>query len=167
MWELGAHWSRMRTAYPNDLLAIVFDIDGTIVDLRRVVVHTLLAYDAEHGTDFFHGLRVDDIVEHETHIERVLTEAGLPEAVRDDVAAYYRAHLLGPGSFLAAHRRYRGVMSVIRWFQLQPRTVVALNTGRPAALRELTLASLNAIGREHRVSFDPSMVFMSEPTRMR
>ena len=42
-------------------------------------------------------------------------------------------------------------MGVIRWFQLQPRTRVALNTGRPESMRELTLGSLNALGALFRV----------------
>ena len=45
---------------------------------------------------------------------------------------------------LAAHRPYRGVLEVIRWFQLQPATFVGLNTGRPEQLRDETLRSLNA-----------------------
>lgn len=141
MWELGTHWSRMRSAYPDNLLAIVFDIDGTIVDLRHLVVHTLLAYDREQGTELFHGLRADDIVEHETQVDLFLERSGLPRIVRDDVAAYCRAHLWEPESFLAAHQPYRGVMSVIRWFQLQPDTVVALNTGRPAAPTRCSISS--------------------------
>ena len=57
---------------------------------------------------------------------------------------------------LAASRPYEGVFGVIRWFQLQPRTHVALNTGRAHHMREDTLESLNTIGAAYRVRFDPS-----------
>ena len=37
---------------------IMFDIDGTILDMRYMIVHVLKAYDSEHGTDLFHGLTI-------------------------------------------------------------------------------------------------------------
>ena len=45
MWELAVHYERMRRAYPDQQLCIVFDIDGTILDLRHLVVYALLGYD--------------------------------------------------------------------------------------------------------------------------
>jgi hypothetical protein len=38
---------------------------------------------------------------------------------------------------------------------------VALNTGRPEGMRHLTLASLNALGRLHRVAFTSELLFMN------
>jgi hypothetical protein len=55
MWELPLHYERMRRAYPDHELCIVFDIDGTILDVRYLVAHALLAYDREHATRYFHG----------------------------------------------------------------------------------------------------------------
>jgi hypothetical protein len=52
-------------------------------------------------------------------------------------------------------------MDIIRWFQLQPRTFVGLNTGRPDAIRRDTLASLNALGREYRVRFEDEHLLMN------
>ena len=63
---------------------------------------------------------------------------------------------------LAASRPYEGVFGVIRWFQLQPRTHVALNTGRAHRMREDTLGSLNTIGAAYRVRFDPQLLFMAD-----
>ncbi|HZA00612.1 MAG TPA: hypothetical protein VE575_17765 [Acidimicrobiales bacterium] len=53
------------------------------------------------------------------------------------------------------------VMAVIRWFQIQPSTSVALNTGRPESRRHETLASLASVGRHHRVRFTPELVHMN------
>jgi FMN phosphatase YigB (HAD superfamily) len=61
MWELAVHYQRMRRAYPDRELCIVFDIDGTILDVRYLVAHALLAYDREHATGHFHGLRAEDV----------------------------------------------------------------------------------------------------------
>ena len=62
---------------------------------------------------------------------------------------------------LAAHRPYQGVLDVIRWFQIQPDTSVALNTGRPQHLRAQTLQSLNALGEEYRVEFSTELLHMN------
>jgi hypothetical protein len=50
MWELALHYERMRRAYPDHELCIVFAIDGTILDARYLVAHALLAYDQQHAT---------------------------------------------------------------------------------------------------------------------
>ena len=161
MRALAAHVERVRLTNPEHELALVFDIDGTIVDTRHLVVHLLLAYDRQHGTDHFRGITVADVVEHEARGDEILEPFLLPTAIRRDVRVWYATHLRDPEAMAAAHRPYQGVLSVIRWFQLQPRTHVALNTGRPETMRELTLSALNALGALHRVAFQPELLFMN------
>lgn len=161
MAELALHYEQMRRAYPDDVLTVVFDIDGTILDMRYLVVHTLLAFDRANGTDYFRGLGVDDVDVHETRIEDFLATRRLPGAVRDDVVTWYAGHIWTPEAVLAGSRPYAGVLGVIRWFQLQPRTVVALNTGRPEPLRDLTLQSLNEVAKAYRVSFSSEHLCMN------
>jgi hypothetical protein len=60
-----------------------------------------------------------------------------------------------------AHRPYGGVLEVIRWFQIQPRTSVALITGQPGTLRDATLRRLNELGREYEVAFTDELVLMN------
>ena len=72
--------------------------------------------------------------------------------------AFYRAALWNREAMVAASRPFEGVFGVIRWFQLQPRTHVALNTGRTHGMREATLASLNAIVL-YRVHFASELLF--------
>jgi hypothetical protein len=162
MRHLSEHYERSRRQHPDDELCIVFDIDGTILDLRHFVVHVLLAYDRSNNTDHFRGLVADDITHHEDDIDQLLESLVVPPAVRRDIAKYYRAHLWDREAMLAASRPYEGVFGVIRWFQLQPRTHVALNTGRAHQMREDTLESLNAIGAAYRVRFDPKLLFMAD-----
>ncbi len=161
MGALASHVGRMRSAYPDDELAIVFDIDGTIVDTRHLVVHVLLLYDRHHGTDLFRGITASDVVDHEALVDRILDPFALPEPLRRDVRVWYLEHVRDPEAVAASHRPYQGVLGAIRWFQLQPRTHVALNTGRAESMRELTLASLNALGALHRVAFEPELLFMN------
>jgi hypothetical protein len=161
MWELAAHYERMRRAYPDQELCIVFDIDGTILDMRYLVVHALLAYDREHGTDHFHGLHAEDVTVHEDRIDEFLEDLALPTAARANVLTWYAEHLWSPEAILAANRPYQGVLGVIRWFQLQPATSVALDTGRPEEIRDLTLQALNALGRAYRVAFPSELLCMN------
>jgi hypothetical protein len=161
MRTLAEHVDRMRSTYPDDELAVVFDIDGTIVDARHLVMHVLLSYDRAHGTNLFHGITVSDVVDHEAHVDEILSRFALADAVLGDVRAWYLEHVRDPEAVAASHRPYQGVLGVIRWFQLQAHTHVVLNTGRAESMRSLTLDSLNALGALHRVSFDPELLFMN------
>jgi hypothetical protein len=160
MGELAAHYERMRLRYPDDELCVVFDIDGTILDPRHLVVDVLLAYDREHGTEYFHGLRADDVTVHEDHIDELLAEE-LPPSARGDVRAWFEERRRSTAAVTSAYRPYRGVLAVIRWFTLLPRTHIAINTERPDRLRDATLASLNTVGRPYRVTFDPGLLCMN------
>lgn len=161
MRTLAEHVDRMRSTYPDDELAIVFDIDGTIVDARHLVMHVLLSYDRAHDTNLFHGITISDVVDHEAHVDEILSRFALSDAVLEDVRAWYLEHVRDAEAVAASHRPYQGVLGVIRWFQLQAHTHVALNTGRAESMRSLTLDSLNALAALHRVSFDPELLFMN------
>ena len=52
MRELAWHYGRMRGAYPEDQLCVVFDIDGTILDMRHLVVYVLLEFDRARETEY-------------------------------------------------------------------------------------------------------------------
>jgi hypothetical protein len=161
MRELAVHYEQLRRAYPTDDLSIVFDIDGTILDMRHLVINALLSYDREHQTDLFQGLRPEDIGVHESRIDHLLSDMGIPLSVKQSVIDWYADRFWSSEAILTGSRPYSGVLSVIRWFQLQPSTSVALNTGRPEELRELTLRSLNEVARHHRVSFESDLLWMN------
>ena len=161
MRRLARHYERFRHEYPDEQLLIVFDIDGTILDMRSMVREVLLSYDRAHGTDYFVGLEVGDIAVHENQVDRLLADMALPSAVAERIHGWYLDHRWKPEAVLAAHRPYQGVLDVIRWFQLQPNTSVGLNTGRPEHLRDETLRSLNALGEEYRVVFPSELLHMN------
>lgn len=164
MRSLSEYYRWMRLRFPEDDLCIVFDIDGTILDLRHLIVHVLIDYDRVHGTDHFRGLVADEITHHEDDIERVLESLAVDPAVRSDITHHYRTHLWDHAATLASSKPYEGVFGVIRWFQLQPRTHVALNTGRAHDLRDVTLESLNTIGAAYRVRFEPELLLTADRT---
>jgi hypothetical protein len=158
---LATHYATTRLAHPHDRLLVVFDIDGTILDTRHMVCRLLVAYDREHGTRHFAGLRPDDVDVHENDVDAFLRRRGLRGDTRDRVLAWYLERRWRPEAVRAAHVAYPDVMAVIRWFQIQQATAVALNTGRPESFRRDTLASLAALGRGHRVHFPPELVHMN------
>ncbi|MCH8818264.1 MAG: hypothetical protein IIC92_11105 [Chloroflexi bacterium] len=161
MQALALHYDRIRRRYPDDKLLILFDIDGTIVDMRHLIRHVLRRCDTVHGTTHFAALEIDDITVHENHIDPLLDELAVPQDERAGIMAFWKDERWSSDSMMEAHRPFKGVMDVIRWFQLQPRVEVGLNTGRPEFLRADTLRSLNDLGREHNVSFRDDLLHMN------
>ena len=148
MTRLARHYDKVRARYPDDELLILFDIDGTILDMRCMVLFLLRKYDEQHDTTLFQGLGLADIEVHENHVDRLLEGLNLRRSLRRKVQDWYLTNRWSSEAVLTAHHPFAGVMEVIRWFHIQPRTSVGLNTGRPAAIREDTLRSL-ITGRDH------------------
>ena len=147
--------------YPGERLMLVSDIDGTVLDMRYLVVSVLQGYDQAHGTAFFTRLNAADIDVHENHVEQLLERLDIPATDRDAVMAWYLDRRWRDDVILNSHRPYPGVLPMIRWFQLQPNTTVGLLTGRPESIREPTLSSLNKAGEPHRVTFDNDVLVMN------
>ncbi len=162
MNKLSYHYQEMRHTYPDDKLIVLFDIDGTIVDTRYMVLHALNSYDQAHGTSYFNDLDVSDITMHEDRTEDLLDDMGLPPSVLEEVYDWYRNTQWSSKAILESHRPYHGVMEVMRWFQLQPDTFVGLNTGRNETVRRDTLRSLNHLGTEYKVKFEDRLLFMNQ-----
>ncbi len=161
MAQLASHYEKTRRLYPQDKLMILFDIDGTIIDMRHMILYVLQDFDRNHGTSFFRKLRVTDITVHENDVEPILTRLQIPPQRRKDILVWYLKHRWSSAAVLGSHRPFRGVLEVIRWFQTQPETYVGLNTGRPESLRSDTLRSLNKLGKAYRVNFTDELIHMN------
>jgi len=161
MTTLARHYEQMCARYPDDELLVIFDIDGTILDMRHMILYLLQTYDREHDSTFFEGLALSDIDLHENHVDGLLERLSLPRLQRQRVLDWYLTNRWSSTALLTAHRPFAGVMEVIRWFLIQPRTTVALNSSRPEAIREETLRSLNRLGRQFRVSFSDELVYLN------
>ncbi len=161
MSTLAARYEKTRRQYPQDNLMIVFDIDGTILDTRYMILCVLQAFDEEHGTNFFQKLQVSDIRIHENQVDRLLAELRIPLRQQNEILDWYNDQRWTSEYIHRAHIPFSGVLEVIRWFQLQPNTFVGVNTGRPESLREDTLRTLNELGTEFRVSFSNAFLHMN------
>jgi phosphoglycolate phosphatase-like HAD superfamily hydrolase len=160
MTQLASHYNGTRDRYPNDRIMIVFDIDGTILDMRYVILHVLKAFDESHNTRHFVDLKVSDIDFHEEHVRSFLDRLHISSEDKEVISEQYKRIFWTSAAALEAHRPFRGVLEVIRWFQMQPNTYVALNTGRPESLRFQTLHTLNRLADEYRVNFDDDLLYM-------
>ncbi|MFX0117270.1 MAG: hypothetical protein ACFFB3_22175 [Candidatus Hodarchaeota archaeon] len=150
---LSDHYHRMRKENPEAKLMIVFDIDGTIIDMRFMILSVLQAYDRKASTHFFRNLKLNDIKVHENEVETLLEQLLIPVEKRKNIIKWYLSQRWSHTAILEAHRPFQGVLEVIRWFQIQTNTFVGLNTGRPETLKKETLKSLNKLGEEFRVHF--------------
>ncbi|HDH02991.1 MAG TPA: hypothetical protein ENH15_01940, partial [Actinobacteria bacterium] len=153
-----------RTAcerFPDTELMLVSDIDGTIIDMRYLVMSVLQSYDQANSTEYFTRLQASDIDVHENHVEQLLERLEIPATERRRVMKWYLDRRWQDDTILNAQRPFPGVLPMIRWFQLQPNTTVGLLTGRPESVRSATLRSLNRIGEAHRVNFNNDVLLMN------
>ncbi len=169
MIELNQHYQHMRRLYPRDKLIILFDIDGTILDMRYMVWRLLKSYDHLHKTDYFANLTVTGINVSENQLLPLLVALRIAAEQQQQIMAWFEQHAWSSVAMLEAHRPFQGVLEVIRWFQLRPDTYVGLNTARPESLRHETVRSLNNLGREYKVDFAAQLLYMrpddwAEPT---
>ena len=161
MAQLASHYHQIQRQYPQDRLMIIFDIDGTILDMRYMISHLLHSYDREKGTSHFSTLDLGEVAVHENHVERLLADLGIDLQEQIDILNWYLDYRWTREAMLESHRPYSGVLEVIRWFQIQPNTDVGLNTGRPDKLRAETLQSLNQLGAAYRAHFTDDLLHMN------
>lgn len=164
MRDLAFHYESMRVQYPHKDLMIVFDIDGTIIDIPHMVLSVLKSYDRDHGTRYFSNLVCEDLMFNSLDLGCLPKGIAMPSGCREEVSRWCRENFWSRATVLEAHKPMGGVLDVIRWFQLQPNTYVALSSSRPEELREVTLGILNTIGGEYHVRFDDEFLFMNTGT---
>jgi phosphoglycolate phosphatase-like HAD superfamily hydrolase len=160
MIKLADHFRKFSLGYPMDRLLVVFDIDGTILDMRHMILYVLKDFDEQLGTKYFQGLNFNNINFHEAHVSGLLERLSIPSSHRKTILALFEERLISATAFPESQRPFHGVLDVVRWFQRQPNTFVGLNTGRPESLRNNTLKTLNAWGRWHQVVFRDELLFM-------
>jgi phosphoglycolate phosphatase-like HAD superfamily hydrolase len=162
MKKLAQHYAGMKRRRPNDVLIVMFDIDGTILDMRYLIHRVLREYDRTNGPSFFETLEKSDVTVHENHVDELLDQLNVsPEQQRRVLEFWHETRWL-TRSLMEAHSPFAGVMEIIRWLQMQPRLVVGLNTGRPESLRGDTLRSLNTLGKEFNVHFEDRYLHMND-----
>ena len=131
MQTLAEYYASVRAHYPEDELLIVLDLDGGLIDGRARQRHALQAFDREHGTGWFWDVEPGELGERGCDLEQCLHARGLDAQQRAWVTLWYRRWSQSAEAAAAAGPPRRGIMDVLRWFQLQPRTEIAINSPRP------------------------------------
>ena len=89
MRVLADHYQQTRESHPRDQLLILFDIDGTVLDMREMILHLLKAYDRAHETHHAIDLKREDIQVHENDITPLLNRMPLlPEEKESNLEVY-------------------------------------------------------------------------------
>ncbi|MCI0713479.1 MAG: HAD family hydrolase [Chloroflexi bacterium] len=161
MEQLTNHIHHIRQQHSDDHLMVVFDIDGTILDMRYMVQNVLRAFDQEHHTRLFHQLTVDDITFHENQLEFFIKSLALEAWEKEHLQNWYLANRWTSRFVQSGHRAFPRILESIRWLKQQPDVEVGLNTGRPEHIREDTLKCLNALAADYDFSFSNDLLHMN------
>jgi hypothetical protein len=160
METLKEHYERVRKERTEDLI-ILFDIDGTILDLRYSILGILKSFDRVHETDYFALLTADDVGAEENDVEALLRSCDVPDSDKYRVLSWYMTRRWSSYNSIHSPFPVRGVFELIHWFQAQSRTFVGLNTSRSESLRSETLRLLNRVGEEFKVGFPSELLRMN------
>ncbi|MEZ4664074.1 MAG: hypothetical protein R2911_41610 [Caldilineaceae bacterium] len=158
--KLAQQYDKMRLENAHDQKILLLDIDGTILDIRYAIYHLLRQYDRQHETDFFQTLNAAHIQSPLNSLPALFKNRRLARKNQRCVLEWVLEHLYNDATIHQYSQPHEGVFALIRWFQMQPNTRVALVTGRPESQRGATLMMLNALGEPHRVSFKNEWLFM-------
>ncbi|MCB9148363.1 MAG: HAD family hydrolase [Caldilineaceae bacterium] len=158
--KLVDQYDRMRLENAHDQKILLLDIDGTILDIRYAVYHLLRQYDRQHETDFFQNLNPAHIQSPLNSLPVLLKNRRIKRKDQRAVEEWVLEHLYTEVTIHQYCQLQEGIFDLIRWFQMQPNTRVALVTGRPETQRVATLLMLNTLGETYRVSFRTEWLFM-------
>lgn len=158
--KLAQQYDKMRLENAHDQKILLLDIDGTILDIRYAIYHLLRQYDRQHETDFFQTLNAAHIQSPLNSLPTLFKNRRLTRKNQRCVSKWVLEQLYNDATIHQYSQPHEGIFALIRWFQMQPNTRVALVSGRPEAQRVATLTMLNALGDLYRVSFKNEWLFM-------
>lgn len=140
---------------------MVFDIDGTILDMRHMAAHVLKSFDQNHGTCFFNNLTPQQITVHENRIYMLLEQLDIPSMHQEDIIHWYNTYRWLSEEILRSHHPFAGMLDIMHWFQMQPNTFIGVNTSRPEVNRLDTLRMLRKLGQAYNVRFSSNLINMN------
>ena len=165
MKSLHLHYNKLRKIYPEDNLIIVFDIDGTIIDTREIILYLLKKFDKENNKMYFQKINLEGITFHETESDRLkelFYTCKVPIEEIDGILAWYKSNFWNSITMLESNLPFSGVFEIIKWIQCQPNTFIGLNTGRSENIRKDTLLSLNNLGKRFNITIQNQLLFMNQ-----
>lgn len=156
------HYENMRILHPGEDLMVLLDADGTILDLRAMVLYVLKDFDRVHHTPFFSGLTRDEIPEGIPDMEDILGALDVPHGIGRRVAVWYNECMWSPDAVSYASRAFSRVMGFVRCLQIQPGVHIGLAINQPLALRQAVVEGLGELGGMYHVEFSSDAVFVDD-----
>lgn len=137
------HHERSLQRFPDQRLLVLFDVDGTFLDMRLALAGLLRAYDDAHSSAYFGALDPDAIDPFGRGVEDILLRCRVPADEQPRVLAWQQNERRRGDISRLAHAPYQGLLGLAGWLRSQPRTAVGINSARPEFLRQDTLRCLN------------------------
>ncbi|MEZ5980447.1 MAG: hypothetical protein R3F34_19850 [Planctomycetota bacterium] len=150
-----------RASRPGEQLAVMIDVDGSLLDLRPGLVELLAEWDARQGTRHFAGLAPEQVVPGEAGLRRLFDARGLDYTAREELLVECERFAWSPEAVIGAHRHCLGMLEVVRWMQMQPGVECVLNSSRSETRREETLQALRTLCRHYGVSLREDRVHLN------
>lgn len=157
---LHHHETALRR-FPHQRLLVLFDVDGTFLDMRLALTELLRAYDAAHATAHFADLTPSQLDLFGRGVETLLEHCRVPATEQPQVLAWYQRHRHAGDMLRLAHAPYRGLLALAAWLHRQPRTAAGINSARPEFLRQDTLRGLNALATGHELIFTDTLAWFT------
>ena len=155
------HHETARRRFPDQRLLVLFDVDGTFLDMRLALTELLRAYDAAHATAHFASLAPTELDPFGRGVEALLERCRVPAAEQPQVLAWYQRHRNAGDMLRLAHAPYRGLLALAAWLHRQPHTAVGINSARPEFLRQDTLRGLNALATGYELIFTDALAWFT------
>ena len=155
------HHETARRRFPDQRLLVLFDVDGTFLDMRLALTELLRAYDAAHATAHFASLAPTELDPFGRGVEALLDRCRVPAAEQPQVLAWYQRHRNAGDMLRLAHAPYRGLLALAAWLHRQPHTAVGINSARPEFLRQDTLRGLNALATGYELIFTDALAWFT------
>lgn len=158
MKTLSQHYDQVQEWYPKEKLMILFDIDGTIIDLQYLLYNALRLFDQVHDSHYFYRMVPEDVTVTESELDVLLKEWEVPSKKRKKFHTWYATYRV---SSQAISRPLKGSIEVIRWFQMQPNVEVGFKSSSSLLYKKNIFDMLNTFGEKWLIQIPEELVFFS------
>lgn len=157
---LTKHYDIAALEDPANHKLLLLDIDGTILDIRAAIYHLLKQYDIAHQREFFHKLAPSLMQHAGASIHDVMKKLGISKKIQSAVAQWVDQSFYSQIDLHQQLPMQKGAFELIRWFQMQPMTCVALISGRRQQQLDHLLTMLNRLSAPYGVQFSADMLHL-------
>ncbi len=144
-YEVLSEYHRKHLSETSECCAIVFDIDGTLIDPRVMQLVVLKAYDQVNASSWFLDKGLNDLTIYEIYIRQQLLKWAIPATEIDHICEFYYKNHWSEQTVLDTATLYPELSGLMQQLFESSRTDVFFCTGRPEFMRELTIENLHKI----------------------